>query len=75
MKGTIVFKVESIAKGFEVAKVLLSEGYEVLIKKDEFGSITINYNEIALTNEMYTLISYHEAEILYDLKLNAKCDE
>ena len=67
-KGVIEFGVENVAKGFEVAKALLSEGYEVLLTQDEFGNIAIHYNKVDWTNETYTLISYEEIDLLHFAK-------
>ena len=74
-KGVIEFKVENVAKGFEVVKALLSESYEVLITQDEFGNIAIHYNKVDWTNETYTLISFDEIDLLHNAKENKKSDD
>jgi len=74
-KGVIEFGVENVAKGFEVAKALLSEGYEVLLTQDEFGNIAIHYNKVDWTNETYTLISFDEIDLLHNAKETKEKDD
>jgi hypothetical protein len=74
-KGSIEFGVENVAKGFEVVKALLSEGYEVLITQDEFGNIAIGYNKVHWTNETYTLISFDEIDLLHFEKEKKESDK
>jgi hypothetical protein len=74
-KGVVEFGKENTAKGFEVVKALLSEGYEVLITQDEFGNISIGYNKVAWTNETYTLITFDEIDLLHNAKEKKESDE
>jgi hypothetical protein len=74
-KGVVEFGVENVAKGFEVAKALLSEGYEVLLTQDEFGNIAIHYNKVDWTNQTYTLISFDEIDLLHNAKEKKESDE
>jgi hypothetical protein len=74
-KGVVEFGVENVEKGFEVAKILLSEGYEVLITQDEFGNIAVNYNKVAWTNETFTLISFDDIDLLHFEKEKKESDE
>jgi len=74
-KGVIEFGVENVAKGFEVVKALLSEGYEVLITQDDFGNISIGYNKVDWTNETYTLITFDEIDLLHNAKETKEKDD
>jgi hypothetical protein len=74
-KGKIEFGVENVAKGLEVAKALLSEGYEVLLTQDEFGNMAIGYNKVHWTDETYTLISFDEIDLLHNAKEKKESDE
>jgi hypothetical protein len=74
-KGVIEFGVENVAKGFEVVKALLSEGYEVLLTQDEFGNIAIGYNKVAWTDKTYTLISFDEIDLLHNAKETKEKDD
>lgn len=67
-KGTIGFEKESVAKCFEVAKVLLSENYEVLITQDEMGNMALSFNKVAWTDETFTLMSFNEIDFLQEAK-------
>jgi len=73
--GNIEFGVENVAKGLEVAKALLSEGYEVLIIQDELGNMMLNYNKVAWTNETFTLISFDDIDLLHFEKEKKESDE
>jgi hypothetical protein len=67
-KGTIGFEKENVAKCFEIAKILLSESYEVLITQDEMGNMALSYNKVAWTDETFTLISFNEIDLLQEAK-------
>ena len=71
-KGTISFGKENVAKCFEVAKILLSESYEVLITQDEMGNMALCYNKVDWTEKTFTLISFNEIDLLQEAK--QKCD-
>jgi hypothetical protein len=71
--GKIEFGKENVAKCFEVAKILLSESYEVLITQDEMGNMALSYNKIAWTDKTFMLISFNEIDLLQEAK--EKCDK
>jgi hypothetical protein len=73
--GNIEFGVENVAKGLEVAKALLSEGYEVLITQDEMGNMMLYYNKVAWTDKTFTLISFDEIDLLHNAKEKKEIDE
>jgi len=66
--GTIEFKGENLENALKVVKVLLGEGYEVLLTQDEMGNISIGYNKVDWTDKSYTLISFREIDLLQEAK-------
>jgi hypothetical protein len=63
-KGTIEFGAKNVENAFGVIKALIKEGYEVLIRQDEFGNVAVGYNKVDWTDETYTLITFTEIDLL-----------